>query len=102
MTIDWQRFSERVPAGTRVRATEEDPLDDGLTLHEGDEGILMRHGREKEDSDGEIYWDDQILVQFLRLDDEWPMHPTCLMYLIGGVWHTFEELMQGDISRPSP
>lgn len=99
MTIDWQRFSERVPAGTHIKAGDALKKSEQALIRDlaGKEGILLRCGVEWTNPQK-----DAIIVQFFDNPLEGIFAPHELEYLIGGHWQSFEELMQGDISRPSP
>jgi len=94
MTVDWKRFAARVPAGIRVRSTDYDPLEDNLEINEGDEGCVTRHKRKANDRAIREYGRDQLYCKFDHLEDEWPMHPTCVQYLINDTWLTFQQVME--------
>jgi hypothetical protein len=93
MTIDWERFAACVPAGTRIRSVDYDPLDDGLEINEGDEGVVTRHRREINDPAAREYGYNQLYCKFDHLEDEWPMHQTSIEYFIDGRYQSFDELM---------
>lgn len=94
MSIDWDKFTERAPSGTRIRSTDYDPLEDDLEINEGDEGVITRHKRKNGDAAIREYGRNQLYCKFNHLEDEWPMHPTCIEYLIDGRWLTFDEVMK--------
>lgn len=95
MTIDWDEFSRRVPAGTRVKSLDYDPLEDGLEINEGDEGLVTRHRRNPHDATIREHGINQLFCKFDHLEDEWPMHPTCVDYHIDDRWQSFNEIMEG-------
>jgi hypothetical protein len=97
MTINWKAFRKRAPAKTRVRSVDHDPLDDGLEINTGDGGIVTRHRRKKDDPSAREYGRDQLYCKFDHLEDEWPMHPTQLEYLIDGTWVSYAQLMTGEM-----
>lgn len=108
MMIDWTLFAERVPLNTRVRANREAIYLDLLGSYEmtqGEEGILVRYGRETTEEfviktlREEDYfvpletWADGAVVQFYSCLHELRIVHYHLEYFIDGRWLTSKEVM---------
>jgi hypothetical protein len=106
-------FSERVPAGTRVRGAAYGYFWDGTPTRpafgiKGEEGTLIRHGNE---IDGQIIdfdlvndelttttgWQDTAVVQFFNDDVPREVDFKDLEYLIDGTWVSYAQLMTGEM-----
>lgn len=83
MTIDWQRFSERVPAGTRVRSLGI-PCSGTITSNVPSPAIGY-------DIPCLPYTDDDPVEVHYR---KWVIAKD-IEYLIGGVWQSYSEIMEG-------
>jgi hypothetical protein len=89
MTIDWQTFAARVPAGTRV-------------LGEGGEGILLENYPYIETE-----YEGHELSEWLRVQPFTPCYGSglhywlrevqALEYLIDGTWVSYAQLMTGEM-----
>jgi hypothetical protein len=111
MTIDWQTFSERVPAGTRVRVIVHSMVRvreglGGIVSFKGKEGLIVHHGYDDTDEAHNPFRIQSPLfpcdmehpaIQFFDENFARAMSPHDLEYLIDGTWVSYAQLMTGEM-----
>jgi hypothetical protein len=100
--MDWNKFAERVPAGTRVKMDASTVDIPSELLVDDIEGILWHFQENDPEDDSEdpyLYPEDAGFLDgviwifpFVFLDDFW-LDPKCSEYLLDNKWQTFNEIM---------
>lgn len=97
--IDWDKFSNRVPAGTHIKKHDTPAIINGvLSTIEGDEGVLLEN---KPFRISEVtckmheYVSMQTMLYFqpFRHIGQMADRAEDMRYLIDGKWSTFEQVM---------
>lgn len=100
MNIDWDKFAQRVPAGTQVKKHDTPAIINGVTgVIEGDYGILLENKpfRVSELSCKMYEYvsiETMLYFQPFRHIGQMSDRVEDMRYLIDGIWLTFDEIMK--------